>query len=196
MSKDTSTSVVPRLKTQFKQSIASDLKKQLSLDNIHQVPQLEKIVINVGLGKNKDDKRMFEIVRTTLRKITGQQPVDVIAKKSIASFKIRAGMNTIGMKVTLRGDNMYEFLDRLTNIVLPRVRDFHGVSAKAFDPQGNFSLGLTEQSVFPELTFEDISQLHGLQINFVIKNGNPSNSRALLEGFGIPFEKSKQKENQ
>jgi large subunit ribosomal protein L5 len=196
MSKDTSTNVVPRLKTQFKQSIASDLKKQLSLDNIHQVPQLEKIIINVGLGRSKDDKRMFEIVRNTLRKITGQQPVDVIAKKSIASFKIRAGMNTIGMKVTLRGDRMYEFLDRLTNIVLPRVRDFHGVSNKAFDPQGNFSLGLTEQSVFPELTFEDISQLHGLQINFVIKNGNPENSRALLEGFGIPFEKTKQKENQ
>ena len=196
MSKDTSTNVVPRLKTQFKQSIASDLKKQLSLDNIHQVPQLEKIIINVGLGRSKDDKRMFEIVRNTLRKITGQQPVDVIAKKSIASFKIRAGMNTIGMKVTLRGDRMYEFLDRLTNIVLPRVRDFHGVSNKAFDPQGNFSLGLTEQSVFPELTFEDISQLHGLQINFVIKNGNPENSRALLEGFGIPFEKTKQKKNQ
>ncbi len=139
---------------------------------------------------------MFEVVRTTLRKITGQQPVEVIAKKSIASFKIRAGMNTIGMKVTLRGDRMYEFVDRLTNIVLPRVRDFHGVSVKAFDPQGNFSLGLTEQSVFPELTFEDIAQLHGLQINFVIKNGTPENSRALLESFGIPFEKTKQKENQ
>jgi large subunit ribosomal protein L5 len=113
-----------------------------------------------------------------------------MAKKSIASFKIRAGMNTIGMKVTLRGDKMYEFLDRLTNIVLPRVRDFHGVSAKAFDPQGNYSLGLTEQSVFPELTFEDIAQLHGLQINFVINSSNPTNSRALLEGFGIPFEKT------
>ena len=124
------------------------------------------------------------------------QPVEVIAKKSIASFKIRAGMNTIGMKVTLRGDRMYEFVDRLTNIVLPRVRDFHGVSVKASDPQGNFSLGLTEQSVFPELTFEDIAQLHGLQINFVIKNGTPENSRALLESFGIPFEKTKQKENQ
>ena len=94
------------------------------------MPQLDKIVINVGLGRSKDDKRMFEIVRTTLRKITGQQPVEIIAKKSIASFKIRAGMNTIGMKVTLRGDKMYEFLDRLTNIVLPRVRDFHGVSKK------------------------------------------------------------------
>lgn len=195
MSKDTSTTVVPRLKLQFQQTLAGELKKQLALDNIHQVPKLEKIVINVGLGRSKDDKRMFEIVRTTLRKITGQQPVDVIAKKSIASFKIRAGMNTIGMKVTLRDDRMYEFLDRLTNIVLPRVRDFHGVSAKAFDPKGNYSLGLTEQSVFPELTFEDIAQLHGLQINFVIASSTPEKSRALLEGFGIPFEKSAHKEN-
>ena len=189
MSKDTSTIYVPRLKTQFKASIAGDLKDKLSLENIHQVPQLEKVVINVGLGRSKDDKRMFEVVRNTLRKITGQQPVEVIAKKSIASFKIRAGMNTIGMKVTLRGDKMYEFIDRLTNIVLPRVRDFHGVNKKAFDPQGSYSLGLTEQSVFPELNFEDISQLHGLQINFVINNSNPEKSRALLEEFGIPFEK-------
>lgn len=189
MSKDTSTTVVPRLKLQFQQTLAGELQKKLELENIHQVPVLEKIIINVGLGRSKDDKRMFEIVRTTLRKITGQQPVEVMAKKSIASFKIRAGMNIIGMKVTLRGDRMYEFLDRLTNIVLPRVRDFHGVSAKAFDPQGNYSLGLIEQSVFPELTFEDIAQLHGLQVNFVIKSGNPEKSRALLESFGIPFEK-------
>jgi large subunit ribosomal protein L5 len=195
MSKDTSVVTTPRLKLQFQQSLAAQLKESLSLNNIHEVPSLEKIVINVGLGRSKDDKRMFEIVRNTLRKITGQQPVEVIAKKSIASFKIRAGMNTIGMKVTLRGDKMYEFLDRLTNIVLPRVRDFHGVSAKAFDPKGNYSLGLTEQSVFPELTFEDISQLHGLQINFVINGSTPEKSRALLEGFGIPFEKTTQKES-
>lgn len=195
MSKDTSTTVVPRLKLQFQQTIAADLKDKLELDNINQVPKLEKIVINVGLGKSKDDKRMFEIVRTTLRKITGQQPVEVMAKKSIASFKIRAGMNTIGMKVTLRDDKMYEFLDRLTNIVLPRVRDFHGVSAKAFDPKGNYSLGLTEQSVFPELTFEDVAQLHGLQINFVINNSDSVKSRALLESFGIPFEKTGKESN-
>lgn len=194
MSKDTSVTTTPRLKLQFQQKLSSDLQKQLELSNIHEVPALEKVVINVGLGRAKDDKRMFEIVRTTLRKITGQEPVEVMAKKSIASFKIRAGMNTIGMKVTLRGDRMYEFVDRLTNIVLPRVRDFHGVSAKAFDPQGNYSLGLIEQSVFPELTFEDIAQLHGLQINFVISSGSPEKSRALLEGFGIPFEKTNQKE--
>lgn len=193
MSKDTSAATAPRLKLQFRQKLAGELKEKLELKNIHQVPVLEKIVINVGLGRSKDDKRMFEIVRTSLRKITGQQPVEVMAKKSIASFKIRAGMNVIGMKVTLRGDRMYEFVDRLTNIVLPRVRDFHGVNAKAFDPQGNYSLGLIEQSVFPELTFEDLAQLHGLQINFVINNGNPEASRALLEGFGIPFEKTNQK---
>jgi large subunit ribosomal protein L5 len=190
MSKDTSAITAPRLKTMYKTAVSKQLAKDLSLKNIHQVPKLEKIVINVGLGKSKDDKRMFEIVRTTLRKITGQQPVEVIAKKSIASFKIRAGMNTIGMKVTLRDNRMYEFLDRLTNVVLPRVRDFHGISAKAFDPQGNYSLGLSEQSVFPELTFEDIAQLHGMQINFTITNSNPESSRALLESFVLPFEKT------
>lgn len=189
MSKDTSTSVVPRLKAQYFKSGVKELQKKLELKNQHQVPQLEKVVINVGLGRSKDDKRMFEVVRNTLTKVTGQQPVEVIAKKSIASFKIRAGMNTIGMKVTLRGDKMYEFVDRLTNIVLPRVRDFHGVNKKAFDPQGNYSLGLAEQSVFPELGFEDTTQLHGLQVNFVINNGSPEASRALLEYFGIPFEK-------
>ena len=189
MSKDTSTTMAPRLKAQYKAEIVAALTKELELQNVHQAPKLEKIVINVGLGRSKDDKAMFETVRTTLRKITGQQPVEIIAKKSIASFKIRAGMNTIGMKVTLRGDKMYEFLDRLTNVVLPRVRDFHGVSAKAFDPQGNYSLGLIEQSVFPELSFEDVSKLHGLQVNFTIANSNPTNSRALLEAFGIPFAK-------
>ena len=189
MSKDTSVMMTPRLKSQYRSEIVGSLKEQLALANRHQVPELEKIVINVGLGRSKDDKQMFEAVRTTLTKITGQHPVDIIAKKSIASFKIRAGMNTIGMKVTLRGDRMYEFLDRLVNVVLPRVRDFHGVSKKAFDPQGNYSLGLTEQSVFPELSFEDISKLHGLQINFTITQSDPVKSRALLEAFGIPFEK-------
>lgn len=189
MSKDTSTTVVPRLKLQYRTDISAKLKEVFALKNINQVPTIEKIVINVGMGRLKDDKRAFEIVRTTLRKITGQQPVEIIAKKSIASFKIRKGMNTIGMKVTLRDDKMYEFLDRLTHIVLPRVRDFHGVSNKAFDPKGNYSLGLSEQSVFPELSFEDLGILHGLQINFVIKNSDPAKSKALLEGFGIPFEK-------
>lgn len=195
MSKDTSTVVVPRLKLQYRADIAPQLQQQFKLKNINQVPGLEKIVINVGLGRHKDDKRAFEVVRTTLRKITGQEPVEVMAKKSIASFKIRAGMNTIGMKVTLRGDRMYEFIDRLTHVVLPRVRDFHGVSKKAFDPKGHYSLGLTEQSVFPELTFEDLAISHGLQINFVITNSDPEKSKALLESFGVPFERTHRKEN-
>ena len=190
MTKDTSTTMAPRLKTLYSSTLSNDLKASLKLKNINEVPKLEKIVLNVGMGRAKDDKRMFEIVKNTLSKVTGQQPVEVIAKKSIASFKIRKGMNTIGLKVTLRGDRMYEFLDRLTNVVLPRVRDFHGVSIKAFDPRGNYSLGIYEQSVFPELTFEDIAQLHGLQINFVINNSNPEKSKALLEGFGIPFQKT------
>jgi large subunit ribosomal protein L5 len=195
MSKDTSATTAPRLKALYSTSLAAELKKKLSLANIHEVPKMEKIVINVGMGRSKDDKKMFEIVKTTLRKITGQQPVEVMAKKSIATFKIRKDMNTIGLKVTLRDEKMYEFMDRLANVVLPRVRDFHGVSAKAFDPRGNYSLGITEQSIFPELTFEDVAHLHGLQVNFVIANSDPEQSRALLEGFGIPFEKSKSKES-
>ena len=126
---------------------------------------------------------------TTLRKITGQQPVDRMAKKSIASFKIRAGMNRVGVSVTLRGNRMYEFLDRLTNVALPRVRDFHGVGAKGFDRAGNYNLGIVEQSIFPELTFEDTQLLHGMQVTFVMKTGGAAHSRALLEKFGIPFEK-------
>ena len=114
--------------------------------------RLEKIVLNVGLGKAKDDKKIMEVAKNTLRKITGQQPIETTAKLSIASFKLREG-NKIGLKVTLRGDRMYEFADRLISVVLPRLRDFHGVSLKAFDKSGNYSLGLTDQSVFPELTF-------------------------------------------
>ncbi|HEU4830838.1 MAG TPA: 50S ribosomal protein L5, partial [Candidatus Saccharimonadales bacterium] len=153
------------------------------------VPKLEKIVVSVGIGKNKDDKRFYEAVRNTLVKITGQSPVDRMAKKSIAGFKIRAGMNRIGISVTLRGARMYEFLDRLVNVSLPRVRDFHGVGAKGFDKSGNYNLGVIEQSIFPELTFEETQIIHGLQITFVISGGSAEYSRALLEKFGIPFEK-------
>ena len=179
----------PRLKQLYKESLVVELKDELKLDNVHQAPQLIKIVVSSGIGKHKDDKRYHEIVSTTLRKITGQQPIDRMAKKSIASFKIRAGMNRVGISVTLRGARMYEFLDRLVNVSLPRVRDFHGVSAKAFDKSGNYSLGITEQSIFPELSFEDTQTLHGLQITFVIESKEPAHSRALLEKFGVPFEK-------
>jgi large subunit ribosomal protein L5 len=180
----------PRLKALYKDTIVRELQAELNLGNTHQVPKLEKIVVSVGTGKNKDDKRYYEVVRNTLTKITGQYPVDRMAKKSIAGFKVRAGLNRVGISVTLRGARMYEFLDRLVNVALPRVRDFHGVSAKAFDGAGNYSLGIVEQSIFPELTFEETQILHGLQVNLVISGDNTAYSRALLEKFGIPFEKT------
>ena len=180
---------VPRLKQLYKDRLVAELQKECELSNIHQVPKLEKIVVSVGIGKHKDDKRHYEVVLTTLRKITGQQPVDRMAKKSIATFKIRAGLNRVGISVTLRESRMYEFLDRLVNVALPRVRDFHGVAAKGFDKSGNYNLGIVEQSIFPELSYEDTQILHGLQVTFVIKNNDPKDSRVLLEKFGMPFEK-------
>ena len=181
---------VPRLKTLYKDTIVKELQSELELTNIHQVPKLEKIVVSVGTGKKKEDKRFQEAVKNTVTKITGQVPVARLPKKSIATFKIRGGMGTpIGYSVTLRSDRMYEFLDRLTNVALPRVRDFHGVGAKGFDKGGNYNLGILEQSIFPELTFEETQILHGLQVTFVIKNEGEAHSRALLEKFGIPFEK-------
>jgi large subunit ribosomal protein L5 len=177
-----------RLREQYKGKIAKDLQKELELANAHQVPKLEKITLNVGLGKAKDEKKVIEAATNTLRKITGQQPVQTIAKKSIASFKLREG-NMIGLKVTLRGDLMYEFMDRLITVVLPRLRDFHGVSNKAFDRQGNFALGLTDQSVFPELTFDETTTSHGLQAVFTIKCNKPEHAKVLLQKFGMPFEK-------
>lgn len=186
--KSVAATVPARLKVAYNTTYASELKKELDLQNAMQVPKLEKIVLNIGLGKAKDDKKMIEIAMNTLRKITGQQPVETIAKKSIAGFKLREG-NKIGLKLTLRGERMYEFMDRLINIVLPRLRDFHGVKAGAFDKSGNFSLGLNDQSVFPELTFEETTTVHGLQAVFVIKCVEQSHARALLEKFGMPFEK-------
>lgn len=187
------TESIPRLKRLYNEELIARLQKELELGNPHQVPRLEKIVLNVGIGKHKDDKHYHEVVVNTLRKITGQQPVDRMARKSIATFKIRAGMNRIGVSVTLRGKNMYEFLDRLINVSLPRVRDFHGVSAKGFDAAGNYSLGITEQSIFPELNFEDTQVLHGLQINFVIKTEDKVHAKALLHAFGMPFEKEEKR---
>lgn len=177
-----------RLKSAYRDTFATELQKELELANAHQVPKLEKIVINIGLGKAKDDKKVIETAKNTLRKITGQEPVETVAKNSIAGFKLREG-NMIGLKLTLRGDRMYEFMDRLINIVLPRLRDFHGVSLKAFDKQGNYSIGLTDQSVFPELTFEETTTTHGIQAVFVVKAQEKDHTRALLEKFGMPFEK-------
>jgi large subunit ribosomal protein L5 len=179
---------VARLKHEYQNKYIAELQKELGLTNVMQVPRLEKIVINVGLGKSKEDKKMMEVAANTLTKITGQKPVETFAKNSIAGFKLREGQK-IGLKVTLRGDYMYEFMDRIINIVMPRLRDFHGVKATAFDKAGNFSLGLNDQSVFPELTFEETTTVHGMQAVFVIKAQEPAHSRALLEKFGMPFEK-------
>lgn len=187
---DQTIAYAPRLKKLYTEQIVSDLKKDLELDNVHQVPKLTKIIISSGVGRNKDNKHFQEVVANTLTRVAGQKPVARIAKKSIATFKIRKGMGApLGQNVTLRGDRMYEFLDRLVNVAMPRIRDFHGVPAKAFDKQGNYNLGLTEQSIFPELTFEETTTPHGLQITFAISNGNIEASRKLLEKFGIPFEK-------
>lgn len=180
----------PRLKALYKTSFVKELQAELKLGNIHQVPKLEKIVVSSGIGKNKDDKKFYETVLNTLTKITGQHPVDRIAKKSIAGFKIRRGMNRVGISVTLRGARMYEFLDRYINVSLPRVRDFHGVGAKSFDQGGNYSVGIVDQSIFPELTFEETQLIHGLQITFVISGSDKAQSRSLLEKFGMPFEKA------
>lgn len=177
-----------RLKKLYVEKYRAELMKELKLANIHQVPNLEKIVLNIGLGKAKDDKKMFEVAANTILKITGQKPLETYAKQSIASFKLREG-NRIGMKVTLRDERMYEFLDRLINLVLPRLRDFHGLSLKAFDGQGNYSIGLSEQSIFPELSYEETANTHGMQVIIVTSNNNVEASKALLGKFGMPFEK-------
>lgn len=181
---------LPRLKKLYNEQYINELQSELQLKNINQVPSMEKIVINVGLGRGKDDKKLVEAAINTLRKITGQQPIRTAAKKSIAAFKLREG-NKVGLKVTLRDERMYEFMDRLINVVLPRLRDFHGVSLKSFDKDGNYSLGLPDQSVFPDLTFEETVTPHGMQVIFVINNRSPENARALLNKFGMPFEKEK-----
>lgn len=177
-----------RLQAQYNDKFVAELQKELGLKNVHQVPRLEKIVVNVGLGRAKEDKKTIDAAKNTLRKITGQEPVETVAKNSIAGFKLREG-NMIGLKMTLRSTRMYEFMDRLINIVLPRLRDFHGVSAKAFDKQGNYSIGMTDQSVFPELTFEETTTAHGMQFVFVIKAQDRDHAKALLTKFGMPFEK-------
>lgn len=180
--------LTPRLKAEYIATYREELKKELKLANVNQAPKLEKIVLNVGLGRAQNDKKLIEVATNTLTKITGQKPIDTFAKKSIAGFKLREG-SKIGIKVTLRGDKMYEFLDRLVNIVLPRLRDFHGVSNKSFDKSGNYSIGLTEQSVFPELTFDETTTAHGMQIVFVVNGEGREDAQALLKKFGMPFQK-------
>ncbi|MBQ9020068.1 50S ribosomal protein L5 [Candidatus Saccharibacteria bacterium] len=180
----------PRLKELYQKEGVAKLQKELNLANVNQVPKLEKVIVSCGVGKKREDKRYTETVALTLEKITGQHATSRLAKKSIATFKIRKGMGApIGYLTTLRGAKMYEFVDRLINVALPHVRDFHGVKRSAFDKQGNYSLGLTEQTVFPEITFEDAAVTHGLEVTFIIKNGSKEGSTKLLELFGMPFEK-------
>lgn len=184
------TSTIPRLKALYNEKLKSQLQSELQLENINQVPKLEKVIISAGTGKKREDKHYAEVVNLTLKKISGQASTPRLAKKSIATFKIRKGMGApVGYLVTLRNDKMYEFVDRFINIALPHVRDFHGVSRKSFDHQGNYSIGLKEQTVFPEITFEDASVLHGLEVTFVIKNGSKERSLKLLESLGMPFMK-------
>ncbi len=184
------TKQMPRLKQLYNTELKAKLQKDLGLKNINEVPELKKVVVSAGVGKKREDKRFTETVELSIAKITGQAATSRLAKKSIATFKIRKGMGApVGYLTTLRNDKMYEFVDRLINIALPHVRDFHGVSATAFDAQGNYNLGLKEQTVFPEITFEDAQALHGLEITFIIKNGSKEGSKKLLEYFGMPFEK-------
>ena len=178
------TSYQPRLKTDYLTEIRPRLQKEFGLINPHQVARLEKIVVNAGLGRGKDDKNLFTTATNTLAKVTGQQPQVTTARLSVASFKLRAGQK-VGLRVSLRGDRMYEFLDRLINLVMPRLRDFRGASRQSFDKTGNYSLGLRDQSAFPELTFEETNPSHGLQVTIVIENRDPDQARALLEAFGF-----------
>lgn len=177
-----------RLQETYQTKIAPQLKTDLGLENVHQIPQLKKIVVSVGVGRAIQDQKYLDNAVSTLRKVTGQQPIITKAKLSIASFKLREGQE-IGAKVTLRGERMYDFLDRLISVVLPRIRDFRGLSAKAFDPQGNYSIGLNEQTIFPEISYEDANMTHGLQITLVTTAQNPAAGEALMRSLGLPLER-------
>jgi large subunit ribosomal protein L5 len=175
-----------RLRVLFEKEIAASLMKELGITNKMQVPRLRKITINMGLGEAVSNPKILDSAVDELRLITGQQPVVTKAKKSIATFKLREGQK-IGAMVTLRKDRMFEFLDRLVTLALPRVRDFKGVSPKAFDGRGNYSLGLKEQIIFPEINFDRIDKIKGLNISFVTSAGTDDNARALLKALGMPF---------
>ena len=181
------TITAPRLKALYNETLVKELQAELGLSNVNEVPKLEKIIVSAGIGKNKDDKHHYEVVRNTITKVTGQSPVDRMAKKSIAGFKIRAGMNRVGINVTLRGARMYEFLDRLVNVTLPRVRDFKGISDKGFDGRGNYTFGVKEQIIFPEISIDKISKIQGMDITFVTSAGTDAEAYELLKAMGMPF---------
>ena len=179
---------IPRLQKLYKDEIVSSLMKELNLSNIMQVPKLDKIVVKMGIGEAASNPKLIDAAIVELAQITGQQPVARAARKSEAGFKLREGQK-IGAKVTLRKEKMYEFLDRLISITLPRVRDFEGVSPKGFDGRGNYTLGLREQIVFPEIEIDKVDKIFGLGITIVSTAENDEQGRALLKAFGMPFAK-------
>lgn len=183
------TSAMPRLQALYAGKIKADLQKQFGYKNPMQVPKLEKIVINMGLGEAVDDGKVIEIAVNELSLISGQKPVVTRSRKSIAGFKLRENL-PIGAKVTLRKQRMYEFLDRLITIAMPRIRDFRGVSAKSFDGQGNYTFGLKEQLIFPEISYDKVDKLRGMDVTFVTTAKNNEEAKALLAGFQFPFIKS------
>ena len=177
-----------RLKEQYKTEIVEAMTKKFGYKNIMQVPKLDKIVINMGVGEAKENAKILEAAVSDMETISGQKAVITKAKKAVANFKIREGM-PIGCKVTLRGDKMYEFLDRLVNLALPRVRDFRGVSANSFDGRGNYSLGIKEQLIFPEIEYDTVDKVRGRDIIFVTTAKTDEEARELLRLFNMPFEK-------
>jgi large subunit ribosomal protein L5 len=176
----------PRLRTRFEKEIAPALLKELELKNPMAVPRLVKVVVNMGMGEATQNAKVIDPASNELGQISGQKPVVTKAKKSIAAFKVREGM-PIGVMVTLRGDRMYEFLDRLINIVLPRVRDFKGVPTKSFDGRGNYTLGLHDQLIFPEIDYAKVDKLKGMNVTVVTTARSDNQARALLRHFGMPF---------
>ena len=177
-----------RLKEKYEKTIVSDLMSKHNYKNVMEVPKLEKIVVNIGCGDATTNSKLLEAALKDLETITGQKPVATKAKKSIAGFKLREGQ-AIGCKVTLRGENMYNFLDKLISITLPRVRDFRGISNKAFDGRGNYTLGLTEQLIFPEIEYDNVVKVRGMDIVFVTSAKTNEEALDLLKGFGMPFKK-------
>jgi large subunit ribosomal protein L5 len=177
---------VARLKDRYQNEIAPALQQKFAYTNVMQIPKLDKIVINMGVGEAVQNSKAIDSAVADLMKLSGQKPVVTRAKKSIAAFKLREGM-PIGCKVTLRGQRMYEFIDRLLNVALPRVRDFRGVSAKAFDGRGNYTLGIKEQLIFPEMEYDKIDKLRGMDVVFVTTAKTDEEARELLRGFGMPY---------
>ncbi len=175
-----------RLRSVYKNEIAAKLKEELGLENVMQVPRITKITLNMGVGGASQDKKLIDGAVADMQLIAGQKPIVTLARKSVAGFKIREGW-PIGCKVTLRGDQMYEFLDRLIMITIPRIRDFRGFSAKAFDGRGNYSMGIKEQIVFPEIEYDKIDKLRGMDITITTTAATDDQGRALLRAFGFPF---------